>query len=269
MAETITGAAPSLLAQLLQKAQLDPSTVSTSLMIKDNFNEINEKVSPEDRFLSALSAVVFNVDTKSGRYDKGQVMDAVGRIDQVVNDQLNEILHHETFQSVEASWRGISDLVENTNFSSNVTIDLLDVSKEELYQDFESNSTDVFSGDLFSKVYKTEFDQYGGKPYGCLLGLYEFSTSPRDLFWLRNMSKVAAAAHAPFISAVAPEFFGCKTVEEVEAIRERHLQPAQHGAVDVAARLGGVLLSRTHVPALRSTEALESRHPPEPRPALQ
>lgn len=220
MAETTTDAPPSLLAQLLQRAQLDPAAVSTSLMIKDGFSEINEKVSAEDRFLSGLSAILFNVDTTSGRYDKGQVMAAVSRIDQVVNDQLNEIFHHPTFQNIEASWRSINELVENTNFSSNITIDLLDVSKDELYQDFESNSTDVFSGDLFSKVYKTEFDQYGGRPYGCLLGLYEFSTSPRDLFWLRNMSKVAAAAHAPFVSSVAPEFFGCKTVEEVEAIRD-------------------------------------------------
>lgn len=220
MAETTTGAAPSLIKQLLEKAQLNPSATSTSLMIQDGFQKTVEEVSPEDRFLSGLSAVLFNIDASGGRYDKGQVLEAVLRIDQTVNDQLNEIFHHPAFQQVEATWRGISDLVENTNFASNITIDLLDVGKDELYQDFESNSTDVFSGALFSKVYKTEYDQYGGRPYGCLLGLYEFSTSPRDLFWLRNMSKVAAAAHAPFIAAVEPSFFGCKSVEEVEAIRD-------------------------------------------------
>ena len=106
------------------------------------------------------------------------------------------------------------------NFASNITIDLFDVSSEELHQDFDSNSTDVFSGSLFSKVYKTEYDQYGGRPYGCLLGLYDFATNPRDLFWLRNMSKVASGLPCSFIASVNPEFFGCKSIEEVEAIRD-------------------------------------------------
>lgn len=220
MAETPSAAPASLVTRLLQTAQLDTKSTSSALMIKDNFSQSSEEVSATDRFLSGLAAVLFNVDTKNGRYEKGQVMEAVQRIDQVVNDQLNEIFQSPNFKQLEATWRGISGIAENANFASNITIDLLDVSKDELYQDFESNSTDVFSGALFSKVYKTEYDQYGGKPYGCLLGLYEFSSGPRDLFWLRNMSKVAAASHAPFISSVCPEFFGRTNIEEVEAIRD-------------------------------------------------
>jgi len=220
MAEPTSIAAQSPLGRLLKTLQLNPSAADKALMIKDSFNQTTEEVSSEDRFISALAAVLHNIDTSSGRYEKGSVMDAVARIDDRINDQLNEIFHHPTFQQAEATWRGINDVVANTNFASNVTIDLLDVSKDELYQDFENNSTDVFNGALFSKVYKTEYDQYGGRPYGCLIGLYEFSSTARDLFWLRNMSKVAAAAHAPFVSSVAPEFFGCKSIEEVEAIRD-------------------------------------------------
>ena len=220
MAETQSGSASSLLSRLLQTAQLDPKAQTFAPMIKDSFTATDEGVSQEDRFLSGLAAVLFNVDTSKGRYEKGQVMEAISRIDQIVNDQINEILHHPKFQQAEATWRGIGDLIDNTNFASNISIVLLDVGKEELYQDFESNSTDVFSGSLFSKLYKTEYDQYGGIPYGCLLGLYEFSSSPQDLFWLRNMAKVAAASHAPFISALSIEFFGAKSIEEVEAIRD-------------------------------------------------
>ena len=220
MAETTSNTKPSLLAKLLEAARIEPTGTGKALMITDGFKGSTEAVSAEERFASALGAVLHNIDASSGRYEKGQVLEVVARIDQMVNDQLNEVFHHETFQRMEAAWRGIRGLLDHTNFSSNITVDLLDVGKEELYQDFESNSTDVFSGALFSKVYKTEYDQYGGKPYGCLLGLYEFTANTRDLFWLRNMSKVAAAAHAPFISAVSPEFFGCKTIEEVEGIRD-------------------------------------------------
>ncbi|MFO0580131.1 MAG: type VI secretion system contractile sheath large subunit [Polyangia bacterium] len=218
MAET-QGATTGIIDRLLAAAQLEGKAPTNTLMIRDKFSSVNEDVSTEDRFVSALAAMLFNTES-SGRFEKGQVLESVSRIDTLINEQLNEIFHDPTFQNMEATWRGISGLVENTNFSANISIDLLDVSKEELYQDFENNSTDVFNGALFGKVYQTEYDQYGGTPYGCMLGLYEFSSVPRDIFWLRNMSKVAAAAHAPFVSAVSPAFFGCKDIEEVETIRD-------------------------------------------------
>jgi len=220
MAETKTLTTAGPLSRLLEAAQFGKATPDTALMIKDDFKVSTETAEPAARFVSGLAAVLHNIDTSSGRYEKGQVLAVVNQIDQIVNDQLNAVFHHPMFQAMEGQWRGIAGVIENTNFGSNITIDLLDVGKDELHQDFDSNSTDVFSGALFGKVYKTEYDQYGGRPYGCLVGLYEYSTSPRDLFWLRNMSKVAAAAHAPFIGSVSPEFFGCKSIEEVEAIRD-------------------------------------------------
>ncbi len=220
MAEPTSVSTPSLLSKLLTAAQFEDKKPAAALMIQKGFSKSEENADPTARFVSGLAAVLHNIDTTSGRYEKGQVLDVVAQIDRMVNEQLNAVFHHPTFQSMEGQWRGIAGLIESTNFASNITIDLLDVSKEELHQDFDSNSTDVFSGSLFSKVYKTEYDQYGGRPYGCLLGLYDFATTPRDLFWLRNMSKVASASHAPFIAAVNPEFFGCKSIEEVEAIRD-------------------------------------------------
>lgn len=220
MAEIQTGTERRILPKLLEAAQLGKQVQSLTPMIADRFAATREDVSQEERLLSGLAGILFNLDESAAKFEKGQVLDIVRRIDSTVNAQLNEILHHASFQDLEATWRGISGLVESTNFESNIQIALLDVSKDELHQDFDSNSTDVFSGALFSKVYKTEYDQYGGKPYGCLLGLYEFDTSPADLFWLRNMSKVAAAAHAPFVAAAKPQFFGCQTIEEVESIRD-------------------------------------------------
>lgn len=220
MAETQTTNAPRILPKILEAAQLNQQIKSLTPMIKGRFLGTHEEVSQEERLLSGLAGILFNLAETSDKYDKGQVLDIVRRIDMTVNSQLNAILHHPVFQELEATWRGISGLVENTNFESNIQIALLDTSKAELHQDFDSYSTDVFGGALFGKVYKTEYDQYGGKPYGCLVGLYEFDTSPSDLFWLRNMSKVAAAAHAPFIASVKPQFFGCQTIEDVEAIRD-------------------------------------------------
>jgi len=219
MAETPSGTASPLLARLFKSMQLETKT-SLVPMISNEFGNSTEDVSLEDRFLSGLGAILFNIDAAERRYEKGQVLEAIRKIDEIINQQLNQIFHHPTFQHLEATWRGIDDLVEHCNFHSNVNIELLDVSKQELMDDFESNSSDVFGGALFEKVYIAEYDQYGGRPYGCIMGLYDFTAHTRDLFWLRNMSKVAAASHAPFIGSASPQFFGCKDINEVEALKD-------------------------------------------------
>lgn len=222
MAQSKNTAEPgsSLLTRLVHSMEMDPSKVTLTPMIRSDFTEINEQVSLEDRLLSGLAAILHNTDHDGGRYEKGRVMDAVRTIDAVVNEQLNAVFHHPAFQQIEATWRGIDQLVEHANFQSNVTIELMDVSKDELFEDFENNSSDIFGSSFFEKVYIAEYDQYGGRPYGCLLGLYEFTTSARDLFWLRSMSKIAAASHSPFVAAIAPQFLGCNNLEQVEAIKD-------------------------------------------------
>ncbi|WP_338867171.1 type VI secretion system contractile sheath large subunit [Myxococcus stipitatus] len=197
-------------------------------MISEKFvPALDEKeVTIEARFMSALAALVQNVppaETDAGdavRFDKGKVLDVISRIDSMIDDQMNEILHHERFQQMESAWRGLEDLVSHTNFKANIAIDLLDAGRDELGQDFENNSADVFAGSLFNKVYIQEYDQYGGRPFGAMVGLYEFSSTPGDIKWLQSMGKVANAAHCPFVAAVSPKFFGCDKVEEMEAIKD-------------------------------------------------
>ena len=181
--------------------------------------EDTQPVTPEDRALSGLVAMLQNVSPVNGRLDKAKVFETVERIDRLINEQVNEILHCPTFQQVESTWRGLEDLASNLNFKSNIAVDLLDVSKDELYEDFENNSSDIFAAALFDKVYVAEYDQYGGSPFGTIIADYAFKHTPRDLFWLRSMAKVAAASHAPFIASVSEEFFGCKTMEEMESIK--------------------------------------------------
>lgn len=189
-------------------------------MIEDNFQKTNEAVSDEERFLSGLAAVLLNVDRGAGKFDKGKIQELVLKIDQLIGAQINEIIHNEQFKKMEAAWRGLHDLVSHTNFKANIMIDMLDVTKEELYEDFENNSVDISKGALFDKVYVKEYDQYGGKPIGGIIGLFEFEHTPKEEFWLRQMGKVANASHAPFIGAVSPKFFGCETMEELSALKD-------------------------------------------------
>jgi type VI secretion system protein ImpC len=220
--KTETALAPdSALQRLLDALSLDntdkPRTplVAEGLVPVANPNE----ASAEDRFLSSLAAVLLNVKPNAGRYDKANMFETIGTIDKLVTDQINQILHNPTFQQVESTWRGLEDLASNVNFKADIGVDILDVSYDELYEDFENNSSDIFGAALFDKVYVAEYDQYGGHPFGVILGDFQFTSTPRDLFWLRSMAKVAAASHAPFIAAASPGFFGCKSVKEVEAVK--------------------------------------------------
>ena len=57
---------------------------------------------------------------------------------------------------------------------------------------------------LFKKVYEAEYGQFGGEPFGCLVGDYYFDQTPPDVELLGEMAKVAAAAHTPFIAGASP-----------------------------------------------------------------
>ncbi|MFL5352444.1 type VI secretion system contractile sheath large subunit [Archangium sp.] len=215
------------LSELFKVRGLDMPTsaqpmIGTGLVPINTATETN--VSGNERFMSSLAALLYNVepikdDVGQVRFDKGEVMKAIARIDELIESQMNEILHNEKFQKMEASWRGLEDLVNNTNFQADITIDILDVDKEELAEDFEKNSSSIFSSALFDKMYIKEYDQFGGRPYGVMLGLYEFSSSRADITWLERMGKVANAAHCPFISSASYKFFDCDSVEQLESLK--------------------------------------------------
>ena len=208
------------LKRFLSSMRLKTEVETPRPMVTEDLTKVTSEVSDEERFISGMAALLLNIDTTAGRLDKGAIQEVISNIDVTVNSQLNQIIHNDKFKDLEANWRSVHDLVLHTNFKANVMIDLLDVRKEELYEDFESNAVDITGSALFKKVYISEYDQYGGRPFGSIVGLYEFEHTPRDEFWLRTMGKVAAASHAPFMGAVSPKFFGCDSIEELAAIKD-------------------------------------------------
>lgn len=138
----------------------------------------------------------------------------VAQLDRLLSEQLNAILHHPDFQRLEGSWRGLKHLVSQTETSFMLRIKVLNVTKSELSKDFKVAPAYDQSA-LFKKVYEEEYGTFGGAPYAALLGDYEFSRTPEDFRLLEEFSHVAAAAHAPFISAAAPRLFGLEGFDEI------------------------------------------------------
>ncbi len=125
-------------------------------------------------------------------------------------NQVNEVMHNQDFKQMEASWRGLEYLVRKSKPDEMTKFRLLDASKDELLDDFEAATQEDFST-LFTKTYEEGFGIYGGQPFGLLVGDYEFSHDTRDVSLLQSISRVAAAAHAPFIASASPEMFGWKS----------------------------------------------------------
>ena len=129
----------------------------------------------------------------------------IAEIDKTLTAQVNEILHHEDFQKLESAWRGLSYLVNNTETDEQLKIRVMNISKKDLsktMRKFKGTAWD--QSPIFKKLYEEEFGQFGGEPYGCLVGDYHFDHSPPDVELLGEMSKVAAAAHAPFLTGGSP-----------------------------------------------------------------
>jgi len=131
----------------------------------------------------------------------------IAEIDGKLSRQMDEILHHPQFQSLESAWRGLKLLVDRTDFRENIKLEVLNASKEDLLEDFEDSPEVVQSG-LYKHIYTAEYGQFGGQPVGALIANYFFDPSAPDVRTMQYVASVASMAHAPFIAAAGPGFFG-------------------------------------------------------------
>ncbi len=143
----------------------------------------------------------------------------IAEIDRLLSSQLNEIMHQEEFQKLEGSWRGLHYMVRNTLTGTMQKIRVMNVNKKDLLKDFE-RALEFDQSALFKKVYEDEYGTFGGAPFGALIGDFEFGNHPQDMALLDKISGVAAAAHAPFLSAASAEMFGWDEFHEMTEVRD-------------------------------------------------
>jgi type VI secretion system protein ImpC len=143
----------------------------------------------------------------------------VAELDRMISAQLSAIMHAPAFQKLEQSWTGLHYLVRNSATGPGLKVRMLNVTKRELVRDFQS-ALEFDQSEVFKKIYEEEFGTFGGSPYATLLGDFEVTRQPEDMYFLEQMSHVAAAAHAPFITAAAPGLFGLEGFGELGKPRD-------------------------------------------------
>ncbi len=197
--KTTTTAAPRLVDQILAGTALAKKQETSHDLIR----ELAEQV-------SAGHVTI-------GRDVEATINALVAQTDKMISQQLDEIMHNEEFQKLEASWRGLKYLLDNTEVSTSLKIRVLNVSKRELLRDLEK-APEFDQSALFRRVYNDGLGVFGGQPIGALVGDFEFTNHPEDMELLKRVAQVAAAAHAPFLSAVGPEMLGLESFSDIESI---------------------------------------------------
>jgi type VI secretion system protein ImpC len=196
--------------------RLDISEYKNTEVLADS--NANERIS------AALAVFVDSVvsSTQSvDKIDKAMLDHHISEIDRKLSLQIDEIIHHSDFQKMESAWRSLKFLVDRTDFKKNAKIDILDISKDDLAEDFEDAPETIQSG-LYKHVYVSEYDTPGGEPYGSIVSNYDFDSGQSDITLLQNVSKVSAACHCPFLASVSPKFFGKETIQELTKIEDLH-----------------------------------------------
>ncbi|HRF29884.1 MAG: type VI secretion system contractile sheath large subunit [Dechloromonas sp.] len=143
----------------------------------------------------------------------------VAELDRLISEQLSEVMHAPEFQALEGAWTGLHYLCKQTSTGTQQKIKLFNASKRDLVKDFKT-AIDFDQSALFKKVYEEEFGTFGGAPFGTLIGQYEISRQPEDMYFIDQMSHIAAAAHAPFIASASPQLFGLDSYTELGKPRD-------------------------------------------------
>src|SRR4030095_1997464 len=151
----------------------------------------------------------------------GTIEAMIAALDRKLSEQVNLIMHHKAFQEVESAWRGLNYLVTNTETDEMLKIRVLNISKADLGRTLKRyKGGAVDQGPPFKKVYEAEYGQFGGEPFGCLVGDYYFDHTPPDAELAGQMAQVAAASHCPFIAGVSPTVMQMESWQELANPRD-------------------------------------------------
>jgi type VI secretion system protein ImpC len=158
-------AAGGIYASLFEKINLTPVAALSALDTWQDAQAMSEATA--DERLTAGMQVFLECLTKAGskveKLDKHLIDHHIAELDWQISRQLDAVMHHEAFQATESLWRGVKSLVDKTDFRQNVKIELLDMSKEDLRQDFE-DSPEIIQSGLYKHTYIDEYDTPGGDP---------------------------------------------------------------------------------------------------------
>ncbi len=203
----------------VEEQALEPSSLLDDIVNATKLKPVDDSYSMAKKGVEALIAQLIEPGQKVDKISNAIIDDMVAEIDQKLSRQLDAILHHKDFQKLESSWSSLKYLVDKTDFRENIKLELLNVSKDDLLEDFE-DAPEITKSGLYRTVYTAEYGQFGGQPYGNIIANFDFGPGPQDIKLLQNIASVSAMSHAPFVAAAGPQFFGVDDFNELPKLKD-------------------------------------------------
>ncbi|MBL9104834.1 MAG: type VI secretion system contractile sheath large subunit [Myxococcales bacterium] len=209
--QAATSAAPaaqaetSLLDSLLSETKLGPADGEAYELVKSGTRKLLDEL--------------IRTESTTPKIDKGLIESMISDIDRRLTAQVNEIMHEKSVLALESSWRSLKYLIDQVDFRENVRVELMNVSKDDLRNDFE-DAPDITKSGLYNTVYRQAYGTLGGKPYGVMCSTFDFGPGAEDIALLAKCASVGAMAHAPFLGNAAPKMFGVESFTELPKLRD-------------------------------------------------
>ncbi|QFR48933.1 type VI secretion system contractile sheath large subunit [Sulfurimonas lithotrophica] len=198
---------------------LNSDSLLDSIIAQTSITQEDDTYSVVKSGVGALIEELIQSDNPDEKVNKAVIDKMIAEIDAKISAQMDEILHHEKFQELESKWRGLYFLVEKTDFRENILMEMINVTKEDLIEDFE-DCLDITQTGLYKHVYTSGYGQFGGEPVGTMVADFELSPSNVDMKFLTKMASISAMSHAPLITAAGPKFFGLDSFEGLPNLKD-------------------------------------------------
>ena len=130
-------------------------------------------------------------------------------VDAESGTRMRAMLHHPTFQALEAAWRAVFHLVREIETGSQLKLYLLDISKAELAA--ELNTADDVRDSRVWRILVDETVGKGGDAWSVVAGNYSFTRTVGDAQMLSRLAKIMSFAGAPFLGEADPGNTGTET----------------------------------------------------------
>jgi len=202
-----------------EKTVVPGETILNKIMAQTRIKAEDDSYEVAKTGLETFLGNLIKSDRKTEKIDKDLVDKMVEDLDERLGVQMDEILHHSQLQALESTWRAIGLLVDRVDFKENTKLHLINVSKQDLEDDFE-DANDITKSGMYKHLYTDEYGQFGGEPVACVIGDYEFKCGSADIKLMRDISAVSAMAHAPFIAGADPDFFNISTYQEFPGLKD-------------------------------------------------
>ncbi|NOI82449.1 type VI secretion system contractile sheath large subunit [Vibrio tubiashii] len=161
--------------------------------------------------LSLLSEIAPEALTSKGRLTVF-LAQLITELDNGISKQLDEILHHNDFETLHGSWLGLEGLAKLPVNKQRTKLKLLDMDWSEISNDVNQAYT-IKGSELYNKIGNKELNTLGGHPFGSIVFTHkisldmDFDADYDDLFTLELLGKLGEVTLCPMLFSPDEQFF--------------------------------------------------------------